>query len=501
MYQVRYHYKARPSVQQAALMDEWLITLRKHRNYSLKEREDGWNTNNRDADKSVDYAFGAYCDIDSRTEWGSCCPLTCPVIKHGVLSVPDEKLIKVQKKTGAVHWDSASGIQSKRTTTLRHENRWYSRVNSDVLQRNLAKLDAAYRGFWNHQRGFPTYRRAATFHSFEYKPKKYTIGDGYVYLPGIGQMRYFDSRPFPEGAEPRTLTVKREADGFYLSVLLKLPGDLPPERPKAELTSNVSFDVGINQLASLSDGSHIENPKLATNKRIRRRLRIRQRRVNRKVKGSRNRAKAGKAVAKTHQKIRHQRAAIQWKAAHKIVQTADSVTHENLNIKNMKARCQPKPINGRFMPNGQSAKRGLNRSISDAAWGGLFQKVGWLARKSGKPVFKETPRFSSQECRKCHHVAKDNRSGEKFICQNCGHIEHADTQASRNLQRRTGLIFVSKDAKNLPVDCGKVTTVRDDSAVSGKRGQGSNPISKAMPETGILEQLELFAVDSSPRAG
>ncbi|WP_096667632.1 transposase [Dolichospermum compactum] len=46
----------------------------------------------------------------------------------------------------------------------------------------------------------------------------------------------------------------------------------------------------------------IENPKLATNKKIRRQLRIRQRRVNRKVKGSNNRKKAGKIVAKLHKK-------------------------------------------------------------------------------------------------------------------------------------------------------------------------------------------------------
>ncbi|WP_035081103.1 transposase, partial [Aphanizomenon flos-aquae] len=66
--------------------------------------------------------------------------------------------------------------------------------------------------------------------------------------------------------------------------------------------SAVGIDVGINKLISLSDGSFIENPHLATNKKIRRQLRIRQRRVNRKVKGSNNRKKAGKIVAKLHKK-------------------------------------------------------------------------------------------------------------------------------------------------------------------------------------------------------
>jgi putative transposase len=94
------------------------------------------------------------------------------------------------------------------------------------LQRNLAKLDAAFTGFWQHQRGFPAYRRAFTFNSFEYKPDrcKFTVlgvlsGQhrySRVYLPGIGSMRYFDSRPIPENAMIRSVPVKRPAGGWYL---------------------------------------------------------------------------------------------------------------------------------------------------------------------------------------------------------------------------------------------------------------------------------------------
>jgi putative transposase len=87
------------------------------------------------------------------------------------------------------------------------------------------------------------------------------------------------------------------------------------------------------------------------------------------------------------------RDAHQWKAAKIVVNTADAVAHEDLNILGMKKRCKPKKANGRFMPNGQSAKRGLNRSISDAAWGGIFQKIAWLALKTGKPVVKYNPKI------------------------------------------------------------------------------------------------------------
>ncbi|MBE9036040.1 zinc ribbon domain-containing protein [aff. Roholtiella sp. LEGE 12411] len=103
---------------------------------------------------------------------------------------------------------------------------------------------------------------------------------------------------------------------------------------------------------------------------------------------------------------------------------------------------------------------------------------------------------TSQECSACHHLAQANRDGEKFICEDCGHIDHADTQASRTILRRANFKFVTKDVKKLPADCGKVTLVRHDSAIRGKRDQGKNRTSKVIPEKRILfEQLSLQLFD------
>jgi len=496
--QVRWNYKLQPNKTQQALMSEWLVTLRKHRNYCLAERKRGFESNNQDSDQPVMYEYGAFCDIDSQIEYGAFCPLTCPVIKHGVMSA---ELTKTSKKHGLM-WGNVSDIQSKRTSELRAENPFYSRIYSGVLQGNLAKLDAAYAGFFQHKRGFPAFRKASNFNSFQYKPgqAKLTVNRSsnkkrcysHVSLPGLGDMRYLDSRAIPIDADIRTVTVKKEADGWYMSVLLVLPESLPGVAELETVQSAVGIDVGINRLIALSDGSFVENPKFSTNKKARRQLRIRQRRVNRKVKGSSNRRKAGIEVAKLHKKIADRRNDYQWKAAKKVVETAEAVVHEDLNIKGMKSRCKPKRASGRFMPNGQSAKRGLNRSISDASWGELFSKIAWLAAKSGKPVLSVNPKHTSQECSACHHVSKSNRDGEKFVCEQCGHIDHADTQASRTILRRADLKFVSIRRKNLPGDSRKVAPNRDDSAIRGKRDQVGNRIFKAMPENRILiEQLRL----------
>jgi putative transposase len=500
--QIRWKFKLQPNVGQQALMSEWLVTLRKHRNYCLAERQCGFETNNQKSDDPVMYQYGAFSDLGTRIEYGSYCPLTCPVVKHGVMSA---ELTKNSKKHGLT-WGSAADIQSKRTTELRSESEWYSRVNSDVLQGNLAKLDTAYNGFFQHKRGFPVFRKASNFKSFQFKPGqvKLTINRtsnkkrcySHAYFPGLGNMRYLDSRTISVDADIRTVTVIKEAEGWYMSVLLNLAESLPEVPGIETVSSAVGIDLGINKLISLTDGSFIENPKFATNKKTRRQLRIRQGRVSRKVKGSNNRKKAGIVVAKLHKKIADKRNDHQWKAANKVVGTAAAIVQEDLNVKAMKSRCKPKRQRGRFMANGQSAKRGLNRSISDASWGELFSKIAWLALKSGKPVKAINPKFTSQECSNCHHVSKDNRDGEKFICENCGHIDHADTQASRTILRRANLKFVTKDVKKLSGDSRKVTLVRDDSASNGKRDQGKNRTSKALPENRILfEQLCLQLFD------
>ncbi|MEL6319265.1 MAG: transposase [Cyanobacteria bacterium J06626_14] len=509
--QRRFNYKLLPNKTQTTEMDGWLITLRKHRNYSLRERENGYNQNNVDVTDTVTYAFGAHCDMASQTEYGSCCPLTCAVVKHGV--IPDSLTVqqltkttkeKVDKKTSEVlkpsmvRWDTASGIQMKRTTQLRSESNWYAAIDSDVLQRNISKLDAAYTGFWKHQRGFPAYRKRSNFNSFEYKPNrvKFTVIGALdtkkkrysrVMLPGIGSLRYHDSRSIPKDADIRTVTVKREADGWYISVLINTKEPLPESIKPEDVKGVLGIDFGINKAMAASDGSFVENRRFATNRSTKRRMKIRQRRVNRKKKGSNNRAKSGKRVARLHKKIADKRNAFQWNAAKRQVDKADIVVIEDLNVKGMKSRCKPKKQKGRYRPNGQSAKRGLNRAISDAAWGEQRRKLEWLAAKQGKLCVALNPAYSSQECSTCGQVSKSNRNGEKFICEQCGYIDHADTQASRTLGKRYGLNFVSNRRKQ-PTHQSLVPTgglsesnaLCNDSSSYGacERDQAGNPKSK-----------------------
>lgn len=144
-------------------------------------------------------------------------------------------------------------------------------------------------------------------------------------------------------------------------------------------------------------------------------------------------------IARLHKKHADKRTAYQWIVANKIVRKADAISVEDLNIKGMKARCKPKPDDvkqGRFFKNGQSAKRGLNRSISDASWGALIEKIEYAAAKSGKSFFKVDPKNTSRTCSKCGVIDALSRFGEKFVCTSCGYEAHADKQAALNIKTR-----------------------------------------------------------------
>jgi putative transposase len=260
-----------------------------------------------------------------------------------------------------------------------------------------------------------------------------------IYLPKVGWMRFYNSRPIPDGYVIKAATVRKRQNGWYVSIRIEdkeVPNSIV--KPLSEVNKIIGCDLGITKLVHLSDGTQIENPKFGTSKKFKRLLKIRQRRVNRKVKGSKNRKKAAKIVGRLHQKATNKRDAYQWKVANQIAsRNIDAIALEGLNISGIIRRGKVKvDEKNRFLKNGQSRKKGLNRTISDSSWGNLTLKIEYLAAKQGKIVIKVNPKYSSQECRKSKHIDKSNRDKEKFICTQCGHRSHADIGAAKTIRDR-----------------------------------------------------------------
>jgi len=356
---------------------------------------------------------------------------------------------------------SAGDIQITALPDLKKRAPWFGEIDSTVLQQNVKRLDTAYKNFFvrvaspsGEGRGFPKFKNRSNFTSFTYQMGVKVQGSK-IYLPKLGWMRFFNSRVIPEGFTIKSATIRKRQDGWYISIRIE-DKSIPDyvSNPLNEVNSILGCDLGITKLAHLSDRYQIDNPKFSTNKKAKRTLKISQRRVSKKVKGSKNRKKAANKLGRFHKKITDKRVAYQWYVANKIVsRKVDAIALEDLNISGMLKRCQVKvdENTGRFLKNGQSRKKGLNRAISDASWAELILKIEYLAAKQGKVVIKINPKHSSQECRNCGHIDKSNRDGEKFICTECGYHEHADIGAAKTIRDR-GLEIVRGDSAKLGVN-------------------------------------------------
>jgi putative transposase len=141
-----------------------------------------------------------------------------------------------------------------------------------------------------------------------------------IYLPKLGWMRFYNSRPIPDGLSIKACAVRKRQNGWYVSVRIE-DKSVPDYLAKSlkDVVKVIGCDMGIAKLVHLSDNFQSENPKFSTTKKAKRTLKIRHRRVSRKAKGSKNSKKAAKSVGLFHQKISDKRQAYHWKVANKIV--------------------------------------------------------------------------------------------------------------------------------------------------------------------------------------
>ena len=199
----------------------------------------------------------------------------------------------------------------------------------------------------------------------------------------------------------------------------------------------VGLDRGVALPLAGSDGQQfdflpVQVKRLAKQEKHKKRW---QKRQARRTKGSGNWVRAKRKVA------RYQRygADVRWELAHQTSHTlaTDSryklFVFEALKVKNMTKKAKPKQDEqGRWLHNGAAAKSGLNKAILASAWGQTMVYLQYKARRQGKLVIEVPAFYSSQECGQCGHIHKDNRvSQSEFVCQSCGHTDHADHNAAK----------------------------------------------------------------------
>ncbi|MGP3965132.1 RNA-guided endonuclease InsQ/TnpB family protein [Nonomuraea sp. 3N208] len=167
-----------------------------------------------------------------------------------------------------------------------------------------------------------------------------------------------------------------------------------------------------------------------------------QRRLARAKKSSNRRRRVVRAMGDLLRRARWRRADFNAQAAHRLTRDNAIVTLEKLNIRAMTASVAPKPDPGKpgaYLANGRAAKAGLNRSILGKGWYGLEVALRSKARYTGTDIRVVDPAYTSQTCSNpvCGTVdGKSRESQADFRCTSCGHVEHADVIAAKNIKTR-----------------------------------------------------------------
>jgi transposase len=200
----------------------------------------------------------------------------------------------------------------------------------------------------------------------------------------------------------------------------------------------VGIDRGVVTALVTSDGQHFRAPRISD--RDAERYLALQQRFSRQARGSKRRERTCLKMARITARVTDRRKDWAEKASTRLVRGHDLIVFEKLDTPSMTRRPKPKPDPeqpGRFLPNRRRQKAGLSKGILASAWGALAGRTQEKAEASGVAVVYVDPRFTSQQCHACGHTEKGNRDSQAvFTCLRCGHHDHADTNAARNILAR-----------------------------------------------------------------
>jgi putative transposase len=265
------------------------------------------------------------------------------------------------------------------------------------------------------------------------------VGDIPLGQGAVRQLRRLTAR----GGEPRTLTITRTRSGAWRACIGFRGVALKPLPEAADIGG---VDRGIWVTAALPDGTLLTCPPFL--KEARTQIAELQRQREQYEKFSPEWKKTNKAVAKVYAKAHRRSENWARHCAIEIVARYGVICLEDLQLVNMtKSAKGTKEVPGK----GVAKKKGLNRSLQDAALSRLAYWVCVKAEEAARRVWKVNPKDSSRECIACGHTEAANRCRARFTCRNCGHSEHADVSAAQVITARGQVAETSWRAAGCPV--------------------------------------------------
>jgi putative transposase len=318
--------------------------------------------------------------------------------------------------------------QSRQLTEARTEFGWLAVGSQTVQQQALRDFAQAMSSFFGGTHRRPVWRKAGVHEGFRivgrrgghWDVRRLSRKTGEVRIPKVGWVRFRWSRSVPD--EARSFRVKRDRAGRWHVCFAVIPP--PIEGPGRGQV--VGVDRGVVVSAALSTGALLSVPGLRDGE-ARRLLRLR-RGLARAKRGSNRRTRVKAMIGWIKARETDRRRDWVEQASTGLARRFDLIRVEDLKIKNM-----VRSVRGTIAAPGRNvrAKAGLNRSIHAAGWGQLVKR---LEDKAPGRVERIDPAYTSQICHACGHCEARNRESQAvFRCRACGHTDHADVNAAKNI--------------------------------------------------------------------
>ena len=297
---------------------------------------------------------------------------------------------------------------------------WLNEVNSQSLLNALLNVYTAFTNFFKGRAKFPRFKSKKIPHRSYQNPQKCTVDfeKSIINIPKIKGIKAVFSREFVGNI--KTVTISKTATGKYYASILVQNADILPTPTTIDPSLTVGIDLGISHLLNLSDGSKFDNPKHLA--KASQKLAIGQKIFARKQKQSKNYQKQKLAVARIHEKVRHQRLDLHHKITHSLIceNQATSYAIEDLAVKNM------------------VKNRKLAKAINDVGWGQFVTLLTYKANWYGKNILKVNRFFASSKiCSHCHYKL-DNLplSVRSWTCPSCQAEHDRDINAASNIRQQ-----------------------------------------------------------------
>ncbi len=376
---LNYQYRGYPTTNQKLELNDWLRIAQYWFNRQLGERFDWWE-NNR-------------CAVNA-------CPLSCslPILRNNPDYYSQKKQLPELKKDLVLVQHSGELLDLSRVP---------SQTLQDVSKRAELAFNRYIQGDSNGKRsGKPRFKNAARYRTLKIEGQAVTIErieKDWLFISIAklkGWLKIRLHRPLPDGFVLKNILLTKKADGWYTTIAIEDPTvpTFNPDDITPSWDNSLGLDAVLHEDDYLATSQGEKLPSLKSFRKSEKRLAQVSKRKSARRKGSNRRRKLAKREAKEHQRIARARADHAYKTAHALVRTNKKVFyHEDLNLKALSKRNKAKQDeNGTYLPNGQSAKSGLNKSWLDAAFGQFFTTLKYIAAKAGAVVVKVNPAHTSQ---------------------------------------------------------------------------------------------------------